>query len=147
MLLIALARDPKPVKNQPIKFAGTSAKNVIGTDLIKSLLRNRMESASMPSIRLHRRFLVHCKRSSQDWSADFHAALDDSSAIVTYDPLDSFCNKVFCSIRRRFEESKRVEAVADLDVGCIGNVVESAKMGDVRGWKGGVRLQTFEEDA
>ena len=68
----------------------------------------------------------------QDGSTKLHASLDNTGPIISDDPTGRLHRKVVSGTRCGILECELIEAQADLCIGCRGEVVELAEMGDVR---------------
>jgi hypothetical protein len=95
---------------------------------------------------------THCKvpidlvHGPQDWSTKLHASLDNTCPVIPNNPIGRLGYKVPGGTRCGILECKLIEAQADLRIGCCGEVVEIAEVGDVRWWELGVHLKALEED-
>lgn len=92
------------------------------------------------------KILIHLVHGPQDWPTKLHTSLDNTRPIISDDPIGRFCRKVLSDTRCGILECKLVEAQADLRVGCRGEVVEVAKVNDVRWWELGVCFKALEEN-
>ena len=106
-------------------------------DGVECLLVCRKELQSKRPVRLRDR--------TERRPAEFHATADDARAVVPCDPLRRLRGVLLRGGGRGVKQRDFVEAPAELGVGCRGEGVELAEMGDVRGGEGGVRLEAFEE--